>query len=296
MSKTALLFPGQAAQFVGMGQHIYESEEKARDLMDKANDILGYDLKKIMIEGPMETLTQTVYTQPAVYVHSMAVYACRSEEIDVSAVAGHSLGEISACVAAGVLSFEDGLELVDKRARAMQAACEAHPSTMAAVLGMEDDQVEKICAAIEGVVPANYNCPGQIVISGTKEGIEKAVEQCKEAGARRALVIAVGGAFHSPLMSSAQKELSEFIGDIELTDASIPIYHNVDAKPNQRAAQVKEQLISQVTSPVRWTSTLQGLIKDGHTSFVEVGGKGKILLGMLRKVSREVEAIQWQEK
>ncbi len=296
MSKTALLFPGQAAQFVGMGQHIYESEEIAKNLIDKANDILGYDLRKIMIDGPMETLTQTIYTQPAVYVHSMAVYACRKKEMEISAVAGHSLGEISACVAAGVLSFEDGLGLVDKRARAMQSACETHPSTMAAVLGMEDEQVENICNDIEGVVPANYNCPGQIVISGTKKGIEKAVELCKEAGARRALVIAVGGAFHSPLMSSAQEELAEYIRDIELYDASMPIYHNVDASPNQSASQVKDHLISQVTSPVRWTSTLQRLIKDGHTTFIEVGGKGKILLGMLRKVSREVEAIQWQEE
>ncbi len=296
MSKTVLLFPGQAAQFIGMGKHIYESEKKARVILDAANDILGYDLKKIMVEGPMETLTQTIYTQPAVYVHSMAVYASKSEGAEVSAVAGHSLGEISACVAAGVLNFEDGLRLVDKRARAMQVACEAHPSTMAAVLGMDDEQVESICESIDGVVPANYNCPGQIVISGTQEGIEKAVELCKEAGARRALVIAVGGAFHSPLMSSAQEELSSFISGLDFSDAAIPIYHNVDAKPNQDASVVKTQLISQVTSPVRWTSTLENLIEDGYSSFIEVGGKGKILLGMLRKVSREVEGIQWHEE
>ncbi len=296
MSKTALLFPGQAAQFVGMGAHIYESEQKAKELIQKANDILGYDLLKIMVEGPMETLTQTIYTQPAVYVHSMAVYACRHQEVEVSAVAGHSLGEISACVAAGVMSYEDGLGLVDKRARAMQAACEAHPSTMAAVLGMQDDQVESICADIEGVVPANYNSPGQIVISGTKEGIDEAVVKCKEAGARRALVIAVGGAFHSPLMQSAQEELAAYIEGIDLSDAALPIYHNVDAQPNQDADKVKAHLISQVTSPVYWSTTLGRMIEDGHTTFIEVGGKGKILLGMLRKVSREVASIQWQEE
>jgi len=294
--KTALLFPGQAAQFVGMGQNIYESDERAKATLDKANEVLGYDLRSIMAEGPIEKLTQTIYTQPAVYVHSMAIYACRKAEVTPDAVAGHSLGEISACVAAGVLSYEDGLKLVDKRARAMQAACEANPSTMAAVLGMEDQVVEEICEKIDGVVPANYNCPGQLVISGTKEGITAAVEACKEAGARRALEIAVGGAFHSPLMQSAQDELADFLATIDMKDAKLPIYHNVDAKPNQSAEVIRQHLIDQVTSPVRWTATLQHLITDGFGTFIEVGGKGKILLGMLRKVSREVESIQWPEE
>jgi len=294
--KTALLFPGQAAQFVGMGQNIYESDERAKATLDKANEVLGYDLRSIMAEGPIEKLTQTIYTQPAVYVHSMAIYACRKDEVTPDAVAGHSLGEISACVAAGVLSYEDGLKLVDKRARAMQAACEANPSTMAAVLGMEDQVVEEICEKIDGVVPANYSCPGQLVISGTKEGITAAVEACKEAGARRALEIAVGGAFHSPLMQSAQDELADFLATIDMKDALLPIYHNVDAKPNQSAEVIRRHLIDQVTSPVRWTATLQHLIADGFGTFIEVGGKGKILLGMLRKVSREVESIQWPEE
>lgn len=294
--KTVLLFPGQAAQFVGMGQDIYGSELLAKDLIDQANDILGYDLKAIMQEGPLEKLTQTIYTQPAVYVHSLAVFAVKKESQEFHAVAGHSLGEISACVAAGVMSFEDGLKLVDKRARAMQEACEAHPSTMAAILGMEDAQVEDICAGIEGVVPANYNCPGQIVISGTKEGIAKAISMCQEAGARRALEIAVGGAFHSSLMASAQESLGTFISEVQLNDAHIPIYHNVDAAPNQDGRLIKEKLVEQVTSPVKWTATLEHLIEDGYQKFIEVGGKGKILLGMLRKVSREVEAEVWREE
>jgi len=293
--KTAMLFPGQAAQFVGMGQVICESDAKARAIMDRANDILGYNLFEIMKDGPIEKLTQTIYTQPAVFVHSLLVHASKEQE-EITAVAGHSLGEITACVAAGALSFEDGLQLVDKRARAMQAACEAQPGTMAAIIGMEDADVERICADIDGVVPANYNCPGQLVISGSKEGIASAIEAFQAAGARRALALQVGGAFHSPLMLPAQDELRSFIADISVKDAEVQIYHNVDAKPNQDADVIKERLIDQVTSSVKWTATLQQFINDGFDRFIEVGGKGKILLGMLRKVSREVEGIQWQEE
>lgn len=294
--KTALLFPGQAAQFVGMGAKITASSASAQAMMNKADEILGYKLSEIMSEGPVEKLTETIYTQPAVYLHSMLVYEKHKGAIAPVAVAGHSLGEISACVAAGVMTFEDGLLLVRKRAEAMQRACEQNPSTMAAVLGMEDEKVEAICAEIDDVVPANYNCPGQLVISGSKEGITAAIDKCKEAGAKRALEIAVGGAFHSPFMQPAMEEFKEVIMSIKMNDAIIPVYQNVDTKPHTTADEIRNNLISQVTSPVRWTSSINRMINDGTEHFIEVGGRGKILLGMLRKISREVGSELWQEE
>ncbi len=293
---TALLFPGQAAQFVGMGSKITSSDPKAQELMTQADEILGYALSEIMYQGPVEKLTETIYTQPAVYVHSMLVYQKMASLKAPIALAGHSLGEISACVAAEVMSFEDGLRLVQKRAEAMQKACELNPSTMAAVLGMDDEIVESICESIEGVVPANYNCPGQLVISGTKEGIAAAIEVCKEKGAKRALEISVGGAFHSPLMEPAMVAFKKAISAIDMKDAKIPVYQNVDAQPHTAAEEIRANLIDQVISPVRWTSTMNKMIADGISEFVEVGGKGRILLGMLRKISREVESVVWQEE
>ena len=296
MSKTALLFPGQAAQFVGMGSKIIQSDQESSALMKRADEILGFELSKVMFDGPEELLKETKYTQPAVFVHSMLVYYRDQGRVDAHGLAGHSLGEISACVAGGVMSFEDGLRLVQSRAEAMQKACEMNPSTMAAILGLEDEAVEKVCAEIEGVVPANYNCPGQLVISGTKEGITEAVERAKEAGARRAMEIAVGGAFHSPLMQPALEDFESAISNITMDDATIPIYQNVTAKPTQDKDEIKENLIRQITSPVRWTSSMQHMIEDGFERFIEVGGKGRILLGMLRKISREVESEIWQEE
>lgn len=294
--KTALLFPGQAAQFVGMGTKISSSSDAAQSMMTKADDILGYKLSEIMAEGPVEKLTETIYTQPAVYLHSMLVYEQHKRAAQPVAVAGHSLGEISACVAAGVMTFEDGLMLVRKRAEAMQRACVLNPSTMAAVLGMEDEKVEAICAGIDDVVPANYNCPGQLVISGSKEGISEAIEKCKEAGAKRALEIAVGGAFHSPYMQPAMDDFKQAILSVEMTDATIPIYQNVDTQPHTAAGEIRDNLISQVISPVRWTASINRMIADGTDNFIEVGGRGKILLGMLRKISREVGSELWQEE
>ncbi len=293
--KTALLFPGQAAQFVGMGAKITASSEAAQAMLNKADDILGYKLSAIMSEGPVEKLTETIYTQPAVYLHSMLVYEQHKGSAAPVAVAGHSLGEISACVAAGVMTFEDGLKLVRNRAEAMQRACEQNPSTMAAVLGMDDEKVEAICAEIDDVVPANYNCPGQLVISGSKEGITAAIEMCKEAGAKRALEIAVGGAFHSPFMQPAMDDFKEAIMSVDMKDARIPVYQNVDTKPHAAAEEIRSNLISQVISPVRWTASINRMIEDGTESFIEVGGRGKILLGMLRKISREVGSELWQE-
>lgn len=292
----ALLFPGQAAQFVGMGEKIINHSSVAKSMLHEADEILGYKLSKIMLEGPEESLKETKYTQPAVYVHSMMVHEVHKSKIEVSAVAGHSLGEISACVSAGVLSFEEGLVLVQKRAEAMQRACELHPSTMAAVLGMNDEDVEAICRDIEGVVPANYNCPGQLVISGTKEGIHKAIEVCKEQGARRALEISVGGAFHSPLMQPAMDDFKSAIMAIDMKDASIPVYQNVDAMPHTSVMEIKDNLINQVIKPVRWTQVIQAMARDNLSNYIEVGGKGNILKGMLRKISRDLEVTLWQEE
>jgi len=291
-----LLFPGQAAQFVGMGEKLVSEHDQAASLMKKADEVLGYALSKIMYEGPEERLKETIYTQPAVFVHSMLVYDTHKDtSAPTVAVAGHSLGEISACVAAGVMSFEDGLRLVQKRAESMQQACELQPSTMAAVLGLEDTNVEDICEDIDGVVPANYNCPGQIVISGTIDGINQAIEVCKEQGARRALQLSVGGAFHSPLMEPAMQSFKEAISAVIMKEAVVPVYQNVDAQPHTDPEVIRQNLIQQVTSPVRWTSSIQNMISDGHDQYVEVGGKGMILMGMLRKISRDISVDIWGE-
>lgn len=297
MSKRALLFPGQAAQFVGMGSHITALDATARSLMEEVDAILGYELSEIMYEGPEERLKETIYTQPAVYVHSYLVYHTHKSDMATAAVAGHSLGEITACVAAGVCSFEDGLRLVQIRAEAMQYACEQNPGTMAAILGMEDREVELLCDQVDGmVVPANYNCPGQLVISGSKAAILEAITLAKERGAKRALEISVGGAFHSPLMEPAVARFRDVIEDMTFSDATIPVYQNVDAQPVHKAQMIKDNLIAQITSPVRWTKSIQHMIADGIETFIEVGGKGKILMGMVRKISKEAVIEQWQEK
>ncbi len=290
----AYLFAGQAAQFVGMGEQL---NAEYQEVFDKANDLLGFDLRKVMLEGPEEALKQTINTQPAVFLHSYLVWSKYHADHPVpSALAGHSLGELTALVVGGVISFEDGLSLVKSRAEAMQAACEQNPSTMAAILGMDDEVVEKICGDIsEVVVPANYNCPGQLVISGSKEGIVKAIAVCQEQGARRALEISVGGAFHSPLMEPAVEPFASAVEAISFNDAKIPIYQNVTAQAVTSGDEIKRNIIDQVTSPVRWTQTIQNMIGDGIEQFVEIGGKGRILQGMVRKVSRDVETEVWKE-
>lgn len=290
----AYLFAGQAAQFVGMGEQLYDAYQ---GVFDQANEILGFDLTKVMLGGPEEALKQTINTQPAVFLHSYLVWSkYHADHPTPSALAGHSLGELTALVVGGVISFEDGLSLVRSRAEAMQSACEQNPSTMAAILGMEDEVVEKICADIpEVVVPANYNCPGQLVISGSKEGISKAITVCQEQGARRALEISVGGAFHSPLMDPAVEPFATAVEAISFNDAKIPIYQNVTAQAVTKGDEIKRNIIDQVTSPVKWTHTIQNMISDGIQQFVEIGGKGRILQGMVRKVSRDVETEVWKE-
>jgi [acyl-carrier-protein] S-malonyltransferase len=286
----AYVFPGQGAQFVGMGKDMYESSEVAKALMDEANAILGYDLTAVMFEGTPEDLKETKITQPAIFLHSITRAKMNADTFQPDMVAGHSLGEFSALVAAGAMDFESGLKLVQQRAMAMQAACELQESTMAAILGLEDAVVEEICASIteEIVVPANYNCPGQLVISGSVKGIEIAVEKFKEAGARRALVLKVGGAFHSPLMEPAREKLAAAIENTTFHTPKYPIYQNVDALPTTDSEVIKKNLIAQLTSPVRWTQTLQNMIKDGVNSFVEVGGTGKVITGMIKKVDRKM--------
>jgi len=285
----AYVFPGQGAQFEGMGKDLYDSSDIAKELLEKANDILGFRITDVMFEGTAEELKQTKVTQPAIFLHSCIKAKMAGDDFQPDVVAGHSLGEFSALVAAGAMSFEDGLKLVSQRALAMQKACEMQESTMAAILGLEDEVVEKICADIdEVVVPANYNCPGQLVISGSIEGINKACEALKEAGAKRALVLPVGGAFHSPLMEPAREELQAAIETTEFKTPNCPIYQNVDAKPTTDAATIKTNLIAQLTSPVRWTQTMLNMIADGVDSFVEVGGTGKVLRGMIRKVDRKM--------
>lgn len=285
--KTAYVFPGQGAQFSGMGKDLYENNPKAKALFEKANEVLGFDITKIMFEGSDEDLKQTKVTQPAVFIHSVVQYLCGENTTTPDMVAGHSLGEFSALVAAEVLTFEDALSLVSKRALAMQKACEINPSTMAAVLGLEDAKIEAICAEItdEVVVAANYNCPGQLVISGSKAGIEKACEMMKAAGAKRALVLPVGGAFHSPLMQPAQDELSAAIEATAFNDAKCPVYQNVDAQPYTSAADIKANLNKQLTAPVRWTQTVQNMVADGATNFVE-SGPGNVLQGLVKKIEK----------
>ena len=290
----AFVFPGQGAQFTGMGKDLYESNAKAKELFDKANEILGFDITKIMFEGSAEELKQTKVTQPAVFLHSVISAICLGDEFDAEMTAGHSLGEFSALVAAGALSFEDGLKLVSKRAMAMQKACEAAPSTMAAIIGLSDDVIEKVCAEVssEGniVVPANYNCPGQLVISGNIDAVNAACENLKEAGAKRALVLPVGGAFHSPLMQPAKDELQAAIEATEFSNPRIPVYQNVDAKAHTDAAEIKQNLIAQLTAPVKWTYEVKQMMADGATDFVECG-PGKALQGMILKIAKGVEGI-----
>ncbi|WP_062056311.1 ACP S-malonyltransferase [Aquimarina longa] len=287
----AYVFPGQGAQFSGMGLDLYENSEIAKELFDKANDILGFEITKIMFEGTKEELTQTKVTQPAIFLHSVILSKVLGDSFKPNMVAGHSLGEFSALVANGTLTFEDALQLVSKRAIAMQKACEIEPSTMAAVLGLEDEVVEEGCKAIEGiVVAANYNCPGQLVISGEIDAINQACEWMKEKGARRALVLAVGGAFHSPLMEPAREELAAAIEATTFSSPKCPIYQNVTAKAVTDPEEIKKNLIAQLTAPVKWTQTMQNMIEDGATSFTEVG-PGKVLSGLVKKVDRSMETI-----
>jgi len=290
MSKHAFVFPGQGSQFSGMGKNLYESNEAAKTLFEKANEIVGFRISDIMFEGTDEQLKQTNVTQPAVFIHSVIAYLT-TDHTTPDMVAGHSLGEFSALVANQTLSFEDALGLVSIRAKAMQAACEIQPSTMAAVLALADDKVEEICASVsaesgEVVVPANYNCPGQLVISGSVKGIEIACEQMKAAGAKRALVLPVGGAFHSPLMEPAKIELAAAIEATTFNTPICPVYQNVVAKAVTNPAEIKENLIAQLTGAVKWTQTVQAMVADGATHFTEVG-PGKVLQGLVQKVYKE---------
>lgn len=285
---TAYVFPGQGAQFPGMAKDLYDTSAEAKRLLELANDILGFRITDIMFEGTADQLKETKVTQPAIFLHSV-VLAKISENFKPDMVAGHSLGEFSALVASGVLSFEDGLKLVSQRALAMQKACEINPSTMAAILGLEDQVVEDLCASIdEVVVAANYNCPGQLVISGSHKGIETACEKAKEAGARRALPLAVGGAFHSPLMEPAREELEKAIDETTFSQGICPVYQNVTAKPSTDLDEIKENLKIQLTAPVRWTQSVQAMVADGGTKFIE-SGPGKVLQGLVKKIHREAE-------
>ena len=284
----AYIFPGQGAQFTGMGKDLYQNSTEAKQLFDNANDILGFDITKIMFEGTAEELKQTNVTQPAIFLHSVILAKILGDSFKPDMVAGHSLGEFSALVAAGSMRFEDGLKLVSQRAQAMQKACELQPSTMAAVLGLEDFVVENICKQTEGVVvPANYNCPGQLVISGEVTAVENACEAMKEAGARRALLLPVGGAFHSPMMEPAREELASAIENTRFSTPICPVYQNVTANAVTDATAIKENLIKQLTAPVKWTQTMQQMIADGASTFIEVG-PGNVLQGLLRKIDRSV--------
>lgn len=289
----AFVFPGQGAQFVGMGKDLYDTNPLAKELFDKADAILGYKITDIMFAGTDEDLRQTKVTQPAVFLHSVVSALCMGEAFKPEMTAGHSLGEFSALVAAGALSFEDGLKLVYARAMAMQKACEAAPSTMAAIVGLPDEKIEEVCAGINKpghvVVPANYNCPGQLVISGNIEAIGEACEQLKAAGAKRALPLKVGGAFHSPLMQPAKDELQAAIEATTFSTPKCPVYQNVDGKPHTDAAEIKANLIAQLTSSVRWTACVKSMIADGATDFTECG-PGKTLQGMIGRIDKTVAA------
>jgi [acyl-carrier-protein] S-malonyltransferase len=283
---TAFVFPGQGAQFEGMGKDLYESSSLARTIFRQADEIMGFELSKIMFEGTAEDLRQTRVTQPSLFVHAIATLKARSQAMP-DAVAGHSLGEFSALVANGTLVFEDALRLVDARATAMQAACDHAEGTMAAILGIEDELVEKICSQIsDTVVAANYNCPGQLVISGSKTGVAMAMEKLTEAGAKRAILLEVGGAFHSPLMEPARENLAKAILETHFAVPTCPVYQNVTAKAETDPEIIKENLIAQLTGAVKWTQTIENMINDGITHFVEVGGSGKVLSGLIRKIDR----------
>ena len=287
----AYIFPGQGAQFTGMGKDLYENSALAKELFEKANDILGFRITDIMFKGTAEQLKETKVTQPAIFLHSVILAKTLGEEFQPQMVAGHSLGEFSALVANGALSFEDGLKLVSQRALAMQKACEIKPSTMAAVLGLADNVVEEVCASIDGiVVAANYNCPGQLVISGETSAVEQACEAMKTAGAKRALILPVGGAFHSPMMEPAREELAAAIEATTFSQPSCPVYQNVTATAVSDANEIKKNLIIQLTAPVKWTQTVQQMIADGASSFTEVG-PGKVLIGLVGKINKEISVF-----
>lgn len=283
----ALVFPGQGSQFVGMGKDLYENRKEVKDLMESANDILGFNILSIMFDGAAADLKKTEITQPAIFIHSLAALKTINS-IGAEMVAGHSLGEFSALVANGTLSFEDGLKLVSERAKAMQEACDANPSSMAAILGLGDEVVEEICQSVEGiVVPANYNCPGQLVISGETSAVEIACEKLKEAGAKRALMLPVNGAFHSPLMMPAQERLAKAIENTTFRKPTIPVYQNITTLPTSDAEEIKNNLVQQLTGAVKWTQSVQNMIKDGAKTFVEVG-PGKTLKGLIKKINGDV--------
>ena len=288
--KKAYVFPGQGAQFVGMGKDMYENSELAKELFEKANEVLGFRITDLMFEGTDEDLRQTKVTQPAIFLHSVILTKTNADKFTPDMVAGHSLGEFSALVAAGALDFEDGLRLVSKRAMAMQKACEIAPSTMAAIIGLADEKVEEICASIDGVVvPANYNCPGQLVISGTHEAIDAACAKLTEAGARRALKLPVGGAFHSPLMDPAKEELAAAIEQTNFKTPICPVYQNVSTKGETDPEVIKKNLVAQLTAPVKWTQSVQNMVADGMEQLIECG-PGAVLQGLVKKIEKTVEA------